>query len=94
MPADLRAFLDAGEPPIYIGFGSMSFGSARNEAIMREALATLGRARRARQRLGRIDGRRVCRPTPFCWTRPPMTNYFPTCRRSSIMAAPAPSWPD
>ncbi|MFB9661936.1 glycosyltransferase [Glycomyces mayteni] len=32
LPADLEAFLDAGDPPVYIGFGSMPFQSGRDAA--------------------------------------------------------------
>lgn len=34
LPAELVAFLEAGEPPIYIGFGSMFMQSARDAASM------------------------------------------------------------
>lgn len=39
LPAELMAFLEAGEPPIYIGFGSMFVQSARDAAHM--ALKTI-----------------------------------------------------
>lgn len=42
IPDNLQSFIDAGETPIYIGFGSMAFGSSRNEAIIREALRLWG----------------------------------------------------
>jgi vancomycin aglycone glucosyltransferase len=32
LPADLEAFLDAGEPPVYVGFGSMPFQSGKDAA--------------------------------------------------------------
>ncbi|WP_197717139.1 glycosyltransferase [Glycomyces terrestris] len=32
LPDDLEAFLDAGEPPVYIGFGSMPFQSGKDAA--------------------------------------------------------------
>ena len=43
-PADLRAFLDSGEPPVYIGFGSMA-GSRPEQmaALVIDALARCGR---------------------------------------------------
>lgn len=34
LPAELSAFLEAGDPPIYIGFGSMFMPSARDAASM------------------------------------------------------------
>ena len=39
---DLRRFLDAGPPPVYIGFGSMPFGAERNTQILRSALSQWG----------------------------------------------------
>lgn len=41
-PEDLRRFLDAGPPPVYIGFGSMPFGAERNTQILRSALEQWG----------------------------------------------------
>jgi len=42
-PADLEAFLRAGPPPVYVGFGSMPVGEAqRLTAIALEALAVAG----------------------------------------------------
>jgi len=41
-PADLQRFLDAGAPPVYVGFGSMPFGAERNTQILRQALAIWG----------------------------------------------------
>ncbi len=40
--AELRQFLDAGPPPVYIGFGSMPFGAERNTHILRSALEQWG----------------------------------------------------
>lgn len=43
-PADLAAFLDAGEPPVYIGFGSMTGRDSQQAGrIALEALARTGR---------------------------------------------------
>jgi sterol 3beta-glucosyltransferase len=42
-PADLAAFLEAGPPPVYIGFGSMPFGRAKAKArVLEEALRLSG----------------------------------------------------
>jgi sterol 3beta-glucosyltransferase len=42
-PADLRAFLDAGAPPVYVGFGSMTGTNPESKAQMvLEALASTG----------------------------------------------------
>ena len=40
--AAFQNFLDAGEAPIYIGFGSMPFGAERNTEILREAMQLWG----------------------------------------------------
>jgi UDP:flavonoid glycosyltransferase YjiC (YdhE family) len=40
--ADFRAFLDAGEKPIYLGFGSMPWGASRNTEIILKALQIWG----------------------------------------------------
>lgn len=37
-----RAFLDAGEQPLYLGFGSMPWGAQRNTELIREALRLWG----------------------------------------------------
>jgi sterol 3beta-glucosyltransferase len=43
LPADLAAFLEAGPPPIYIGFGSMPLGRTKTKAgILLEALRLSG----------------------------------------------------
>lgn len=76
MPDDLRAFLDAGEPPIYIGFGSMSFGSARNERIIREALDLWGgRAVLAKGWGGLADAELP--PNAFLLDKAPHDKLFP-----------------
>ncbi|MCC3765892.1 glycosyltransferase [Glycomyces sp. TRM65418] len=44
LPADLEAFLDAGEPPVYIGFGSMPWQTAKEAApVAVEAVRAHGR---------------------------------------------------
>ena len=40
--ASFRKFLDAGEAPIYLGFGSMPWGAARNTEIITKALKEWG----------------------------------------------------
>lgn len=39
---ELQRFLDAGPPPVYIGFGSMPFGAERNGQLLRSALDLWG----------------------------------------------------
>jgi len=42
-PSDaFKAFLAAGEAPVYVGFGSMPFGAERNTQILKEAVAMWG----------------------------------------------------
>ncbi|MET9372816.1 glycosyltransferase [Streptomyces sp. NPDC002992] len=44
LPAELVAFLDAGEPPVYVGFGSMPMGSLKDVArVAVEAIRAQGR---------------------------------------------------
>lgn len=44
LPADLVAFLDAGTPPVYVGFGSMPMGAAKDAArVAIEAIRAQGR---------------------------------------------------
>lgn len=62
LPADLEAFLDAGTPPVYVGFGSMRVAedSAR---IAIEAIRAQGRralVARGRSALARIDEEGDC----------------------------------
>ena len=40
--ADFRAYLEAGDAPIYLGFGSMPFGAKRNTEIVTKALHQWG----------------------------------------------------
>ncbi len=41
-PADFLEFLGKGEPPVYIGFGSMPFGARRNSRVINDALHLWG----------------------------------------------------
>jgi len=44
LPEELEAFLDAGEPPVYVGFGSMPMGGAEDVAqVAVEAVRAQGR---------------------------------------------------
>ncbi|MFI1863344.1 glycosyltransferase [Streptomyces jumonjinensis] len=44
LPAELAAFLDAGAPPVYVGFGSMPMRAAKDAArVAIEAIRTQGR---------------------------------------------------
>lgn len=45
-PADLVRFLDAGEPPVYVGFGSMGFGAGAAQRTGRIVDALTGQRRR------------------------------------------------
>ncbi len=76
IPEDLQAFLDAGAPPIYIGFGSMAFGSARNEQIIREALALWGGRAVLARGWGGLTGSEVPANT-FLLDKAPHDKLFP-----------------
>lgn len=64
LPAGLEAFLDAGEPPVYVGFGSMSMRSSQDVArVVVEAVRAQGRRAvlaRGWADLSSIDGRDDC----------------------------------
>jgi vancomycin aglycone glucosyltransferase len=63
LPADLTAFLDAGEPPVYVGFGSMRHISADMAGVVIEAIRGQGRRAlvgRGWANLGLIDDRDDC----------------------------------
>ncbi|MFI9155327.1 glycosyltransferase [Streptomyces sp. NPDC053367] len=64
LPADLERFLDAGEPPVYVGFGSMPLRGATGAAeVAVEAVRAHGRRvllGRGWAGLGPVDGRDDC----------------------------------
>lgn len=64
LPADLEAFLDAGEPPVYVGFGSIPVREAEDAArAVVESIRALGRRAvlsRGWARLAPIDDGRDC----------------------------------
>ncbi|MEU9073341.1 glycosyltransferase [Kitasatospora sp. NPDC048538] len=64
LPADLVAFLDAGEPPVYVGFGSMPMRGAQDVAeVAVAAVRAQGRRvviARGWAELGHGDGRDDC----------------------------------
>ncbi|MEU6788899.1 glycosyltransferase [Nonomuraea angiospora] len=64
LPADLVAFLDAGEPPVYVGFGSMPMHASKDAArVAIEAVRAQGRralVRRGWADLALIDDRDDC----------------------------------
>ncbi|MER6004558.1 glycosyltransferase [Nonomuraea angiospora] len=64
LPAELVAFLDAGEPPVYVGFGSMPMHASKDVArVAIEAVRAQGRralVRRGWADLALIDDRDDC----------------------------------
>ena len=52
-----KAFLSAGEAPVYIGFGSMPFGAERNTRILKEAVQMWGGRAVVARGWGGIDPR-------------------------------------
>ncbi len=79
MPYDLKSFLEAGAPPIYVGFGSMAFGSARNEAIISEALDLWGGRAVLAKGWGGLTGAEVP-PNAFVLDKAPHDKLFPLMR--------------
>jgi hypothetical protein len=72
---DFQAFLDAGAPPIYLGFGSMPWGAHRNTEMIREALRLWG----GRAVIGKGWGGVVAEelpPTVYSVGRAPHTELF------------------
>ncbi|WNF29310.1 glycosyltransferase [Streptomyces sp. C11-1] len=64
LPADLEAFLDAGPPPVYVGFGSMAVSAGDDAArVAVEAVRAQGRrvlVGRGWAELGLVDDRDDC----------------------------------
>ncbi|MFI7414081.1 glycosyltransferase [Streptomyces sp. NPDC049627] len=64
LPSEVEAFLEAGEPPVYVGFGSMSLrGSGDVARVAIDAVRARGRRvliGRGWAELGPIDGRGDC----------------------------------
>jgi vancomycin aglycone glucosyltransferase len=64
LPADLAAFLDAGEPPVHVGFGSMAMNASEDAArVAIEAVRAQGRRvilARGWAKLAPIDDRDDC----------------------------------
>lgn len=92
LPAGLQAFLDAGPPPVYIGFGSMA--GAEPARTTRTVVGALGRAG-YRGVLARGWGgcRLLHGPFPIrsmCSTTPRTTPSLHARLRSCIMAGPGP----
>jgi sterol 3beta-glucosyltransferase len=78
MPADLQAFLDAGEPPIYMTFGScMQFDVARSTKLLIEAAQRSDKRAIIQSDWGKIE--KPTDPNIFCVTRLPHAEVFPLC---------------
>jgi len=64
LPSELEAFLDAGEPPVYVGFGSMAMNAAEDPArVAIETVRAQGRRvilARGWANLAPIDNREDC----------------------------------
>lgn len=77
-PDDLAAFLDAGEPPICVGFSSVGSGDAqRTTQVVHQALSRLGRRALVLSGWGAIDDAdlaspnvHVARHVPHAWLAP------------------------
>jgi vancomycin aglycone glucosyltransferase len=66
LPPELEAFLDAGTPPVYVGFGSIPLRDPKETArVVIESIRSLGRRAIVASgwaELGLIDGQRDCFP--------------------------------
>jgi sterol 3beta-glucosyltransferase len=77
---ELRAFLDAGEPPVFIGFGSMPFGTERNTEILATAMALWGGRAVVARGWGGIDPKRLPGSVFPLLERAPHDKLFPLMR--------------
>jgi len=88
-PADLVRFLDAGPPPVYIGFGSMILADPEaTVALVLAAVAQAGCRAVIAAGWGGLTPKALS-PNVFALVEAPMTGSFRAWRRSSIMAVPA-----
>jgi sterol 3beta-glucosyltransferase len=74
-PVALQEFLSKGDAPVYIGFGSMSFGAQRNTDIISRALREWGGRAVIGKGWGGVKGESV--PEIFTVDRAPHTALFP-----------------
>lgn len=56
---EFRAYLEAGPPPVYVGFGSMPFGAERNTAFLKRAFEIWGGRAVVARGWGGIDPRNL-----------------------------------
>lgn len=73
---DLDAFLKAGPKPVYIGFGSMPFGSQRNTQILKQAVEAWGGRALVSRGWGGIDPKDLP-PNIFSLSHAPHEKLFP-----------------
>lgn len=78
MPDDLRSFLDGGEPPVYMTFGScLQFDLERSTELMTEAARLSGK--RAIIQSDWANLQKPNDPNIFCIERIPHAEIFPYC---------------
>lgn len=75
--AELSAFVTAGSPPVYIGFGSMPFGTERNTAILSRAMELWGGRAVVARGWGGIDPKRLPGSVFPLLERAPHDRLFP-----------------
>lgn len=73
---EFRAFLEAGPPPVYIGFGSMPYGTERNTELLAEGVARWGGRAVVSRGWGGIDTSRLP-PAFFALDGAPHDRLFP-----------------
>jgi sterol 3beta-glucosyltransferase len=75
---ELQRFLDAGPPPVYIGFGSMPFGAERNTQLLQSALSQWGGRAIVSKGWGGINVDDLP-DTVFAVSEAPHDRLFPLC---------------
>ncbi len=73
---EFRAFLEAGAPPVYVGFGSMPFGTERNTALLQKAMEIWGGRAVVARGWGGIDPSRLP-ATVYPLEKAPHDKLFP-----------------
>src|SRR5688572_24138942 len=86
---EFRAWLAAGPPPVYFGFGSMPFGAKRNTELLREGVMRWGGRAVVARGWGGIAPEALPE-TIFAIDRRHTKSCSSTCRAWCITAAPAP----
>ena len=88
LPAELTAFLDAGEPPVYVGFGSMRHVSEDIAGVAIEAIRAQGRRALVGRGWARLGPRSTTRTTASSSARSTSSSCSAEWPLSCTTAAP------